>query len=535
MKVRNSKINNLIEVDLKSRRMFLKSAGGLSLAIPFMPALLFSDKALAAVTPPLRYVQLFTPHGGLMNKNWYGSNLPTTNYALYANQNARVNALSSLVSGSGLSPTLGTSFNNLWPSINLIAGADQPVYFGHNRTVGVGAFCQNHTGTAAPSDQLDLSGIIGETPSIDQVFGYAGNNGIYAGAMGSRKRFLNIKAGNGMGETCSWGRNNYFNLNDPVIGRDYLNSNAGIFSALFGSVPASTTTTTTSANPLLNLVNEFWASGKSLMSQLSASDKSILDQLFQMAQDASTKYTPTTTQGPTCSPVKPASTNSSWDTNGVQLQVMADIISMAFKCDITRVVSIFVGDGICAQNWHDLAHGSETDSAQTELIKIHKQIADNFVARLGNNLNVADPLDNSSTILKNSLTLWTQENKVQHDCWNTPTLLMGGAGGRINTGLFADLQDTAAAASLGQDANKEAAYMGDLINRLWISMFYGMGINKADYEITRGGGKWSPVASTGYGHVLNNPDSWHATPRNYNLTKIAEPWEFLKKSTTSWS
>jgi len=530
MRHRKSRTNHLVHVDQKSRRMFLKSAGGLTLAIPFMPSLLFSEKAMAATSLPLRYVQLFTPHGGLLNKNWFGSNLPSTNYPLYASHNGRVDSLSGLVTASGLSPVLGSSFNNLWPMINIIAGADQPVYMGHNRNVGVGGFSTGHSGSPDPSDQNLLTGIIGETPTIDQVMGYAAGNGIYGASLGSRKRFANIKAGWGMGETCSYGRNNFSNLSEAVIGRDTINSTAGVFSSLFGSL-STTTTTTTSSNPLLNLVNEFWPSGKSLMSSLSTADRSLLDQLFQMAQDASTKYTGTTSSV-TCSPTNPG-TGNSWDSNGQQLQVLADIISMAFKCDLTRVVSIFVGDGIVSQNWHDLTHSSSSATSQTELTKIHKLIADNFVARLGNNLNVVDPLDSSSTILKNSLTLWTHENKTAHDNWNNPTFLMGGAGGRINTGLFADLQNKAPG-SFTKDESGDPVYQGDIINRLFVSMFYAMGINKADYEVTRGGGSISSVQTKGYGHILNNMDSWHMPPKAYNLTKMDQPWEFLMKTSTVW-
>ena len=131
MKLQKSRASH-VEVDLKSRRMFLKSVGGLSVALPFLPSLLtvFSERALASTEIPLRYVQLFTPLGGLQHKNWLGTNLPTNPFQLYPGKTARIGNLPSLAGANGISTILNSSFRNLFPYMNLIAGIDGTSYWG---------------------------------------------------------------------------------------------------------------------------------------------------------------------------------------------------------------------------------------------------------------------------------------------------------------------------------------------------------------------------------------------------------------------
>ncbi len=539
---RDESKNKSVHLDPSSRRMFLKSAGGLTLSIPMMSSLLstISEKAMADTVAPLRYVGVMTPHGGLQHKNWFGSNFQNTPFALASGRSVRVNSLLDMVGTNGLSPVFDSSFNNLWSKINIIAGLDQPVYFGHNRVVGNGSFSNSHDGYRIPSDQLTLNSLIGECPSIDQVIGYAGGQGIYGTSVGGRKRFVNLSTDSYTSN--SWGRDDYFSPSNLVLARDVLNSPAGLFSYLFGSVSsASVTTGTVTSNPLINLVNQFWPSGKSLFSSLSSADRSTLDQFFQMAQDAAKQYSIT---APVCdSSQKPSGTSATLATDGTSLQALADIITMAFKCDITRVVTLYIDGNVhpLGNQWHEFAHAPTSatpDVDQSGMVDIHSFIAKNFFARLGNNLLVADPSTGSSSILDNSLIYWTHENKVAHDNFCNPAFLMGGAGGRIRTGQFADIRDLSrfinVTAANSMDCVGDVHYPGEIINRLWPSIFYALNIPRSQYEIARGGNSTSQAITSGYGHVLNRQATWSAFP-SYDLTRIGEPLEFLTKSTTVWS
>ena len=528
MKTRYSRASQVL-VDSKSRRMFLKSAGGFTLAIPFLPSLLtaYSEKALADSGPPLRYVQLFTGLGGLQHKNWLGTQLPANIFELYPGQNARKDLLANLITSNGLSTVLDSNFRNLFPYMNLIAGLDSSIYWGHNRAVGTGAFAANYQNYQSLSDQQPLGPFIDqEFPTIDQVLGYAGTNGIYGSAISGRHRHLNISSS---GFTSSWGRDDYFNSSAPVLPKDTIGSSSGVFNYLFGSIQQNQSQNST--NPLLNLVNEFWPSGKSLFKFLSGADKTALDNLFQIAQQASNEYS-----GPM--PVingvsQPQNMSDLWQDDGTSLRAVADIITMAFQSDVNRVVTFHAGDAL-GLPWHSLSHAPSTNNpnaGQEGIIRIHSNIAQNFFAYLGERLRTTmDSSMSGSSLLDNSLLMWTQEHKVAHDNLSIPTVLLGGAGGRINTGNFVDFRNFDK--SVYTDITGDMVYEGEMVNRLWASLFYAFNIPRTTYEIARSGPEAQSL-SKGYGHVLKNTASWYHSA-NYNLSMLGEPWDFLKKSTTTW-
>ncbi|RYZ75515.1 MAG: DUF1552 domain-containing protein, partial [Proteobacteria bacterium] len=428
MKLRSHAQRN-VQVDPKSRRMFLKSAAGLSLALPMMPSLLTigSEKAQAAAPKPMRYVNIFTVIGGLQHKNWFGTNLPTTPFNLYSGHQARIGQIAGLLSGNALSPVLNSNYQNLWPLSNIIAGVDQAYYFGHNRSVPNGVFARNVSGQPTPQDQLDLTSpekLSLEYPSLDQVIGFAGGQGIYREGLGGRRRFLNVATD---WTNSSWGRNDFNDPNGAILPRDLMGSPSGAFNYLFG---AGMQLGSNGTNPLLALINEFWPSGRSLMNRLTGADRQSLEQLFQLASESARDYS---VPGPDIRNITaPAGTTAAFS-GPAQLNAMADIIALAFKCDVTRVVSLHVGTTTNNYDWHALSHlaeGPDPNAGQAELCEIHKNISDNLVARLGNNLLQADPFDPGNSILHNSYIEWGHEHKIAHHNYSNPMFTMGAAGGR---------------------------------------------------------------------------------------------------------
>lgn len=532
MKLR-SKTPAHVHLNSHSRRMFLKSASGALLAMPLLPSLLTlgSEKALAATTKPLRYVNIFSVIGGLQHRSWLGTNLPQTAHQLYSGHQARVDPITNLLVNNALSPVLNSRFSSLWGHSNLIAGVDQAYYFGHNKSVATGIFARTYPGHTMPQDQLDLSDpsyLTIEYPSLDQVIGLAGGNGIYKDGLGGRRRFLNLATD---WTTSSFGRDDYSDLTKPVLPRDLIGTSAGAFNYLFGS---GSQQPVNGKNPILHLINEFWPSGRSLLAKLSAADRDSVDQLFQLASQAAQDYsvTPPDLSGI----VAPTGTAENWDQPS-SLTAMADIIALAFKCDITRVVSIHVGNSIKGYDWHGLSHlvgGPDRNAGQPELVEIHQNISENFVARLGNQLLAQDPFDPQNSMLHNSYIQWVHEHKIAHHNFSNPTFTMGAAGGRLNTGVFADLRNFSRQTT-ADDGSGDPIFVGDVINRLWATALYGMNISRSNYEMERGGSSnQSAVISKGYGHHLKNPgNAWNSTP-DYDISRIGEPWEFLKKTGTDW-
>jgi hypothetical protein len=526
MKLRGSAPKTL-QANAQSRRMFLKSAGGLTLSIPFLSSMLtpFSEKAMAATDAPLRYVSLFSAFGGLQHKNWFGTQLPTNPFQLYPGHTGRQSPIANLISNGALSPVLNSNFQNLWPYANVIAGADQPYYFGHNRGIPLGGITASINGMPWISDQGDLSkpGILTcEYPTVDQVLGYANGNGIYGLGLGGRKRHLNITT---TWASSSWGRDDYTSQGH-VTAKEFLGTTSGIFSYLFGSVEAG------GANPLLNLVNEFWPSGRALMKLLSRDDRDSIDKLFSLAQQAANDYS---LPGPNISGITaPSTLTTNVPMQPADLATVADLIAMAFKADVTRIVNIHCETVVNGYDFHAVSHAPESrnvDGGQSNMVEIYQNQANNLFARLGNNLLASDPFDPQSTILKNSLIHWTHENKAAHHMNCTPTLLLGEAGGRIASGNFTDLRNLGR--PLEVDIVGDQLYVGDMANRLWASIFYAFNIPRSTYEVARGGNADTVALTKGYGHVMKVQPSWYSIP-DYDLSRIGEPWEFLTKSGVSW-
>ncbi len=524
MKLRSSASKH-VSLNSQSRRMFLRSAGGLALSLPFMPSLLSSGAAQAAASKPLRYVTFFTSYGGLQHRNWGGTNLPQTPFQLYSNHTARVAPLSSLTQNGALSSVLGSNYQTLWGSMNLIMGSDQPYYIGHNRGVGLGGFVRSYPGQAVITDQGDFAterGLAEEIPTLDQTIGFAGGNGIYGLGLGGRRRFLNISTS---WTSSSWGRDDFFSK-DHIGPRDLMNTPSGIFSYLFGSVQSPN-----SPNPLLNLVNEFWPSGRELIKRLSGDDKDSVERLFSLAQDAANDYS---LPGPDTRGINPPSGNLDQD-GPARLNMLADIIALAFKSDVTRIVNVHSDMVVNGYDFHAVSHApsnADRDAGQSQMVEIHQNLSNNFFARLGANLLQQDPFDPSSTILRNSLCYWTKENKVAHDMMTLPTLLMGEAGGRLQTGNFIDLRDLTR--NVGTDATGDRIYPGDLQNRLWASILYAMNIPRATYEFARGGTPNTVSLEKGYGQVLRLPARTFYSIADYHHEKIGEPYEFLTKAGVQW-
>lgn len=514
--------------------MFLKSTAGLTLSIPFLPSLLtaYSEKAYAAAAPPLRYVHLQTPHGGLQHKNWFGPNLPSNPLQLYSNHTARISSLTALAGSGGLSRTISSAFNDLLPYSNLIVGADQPYQFGHGNGIQYGAFVITRPGVEGPYANaiFDSTTLDTETMSVDQVLAFAGNNGIYNSSLGARRRSLNF--GNA---STSWTREVY-GSNGPVLAHPHLSYGAlgGVYTYLFGAVPAGMNGQT-SSNIVLNLVNSFWDSGKQLMSSLGMNDRYTLSRFFQLAQDVSTNYVAPPAN---LNITRPADAVNAYPMSGANYAALAEIITMAFQADVTRVVTLYHDSAAeyASVDWHGNAHASVGDDAPQEvLINNNKLIAEKFVAQLGHNLMIPDPLNPSNTLLQNSLIYWAHEHKGPHHNFSSPIFLMGQAGGRIQTGVLADLRkSTSNADAIQFDLVNDPIIPGDIHNRLFASIFYAMNIPRSQYEIARGGTSMTYPMTKGYGHVmipLTQPGLGYP---DYNTSRIGEPWEFLTKSSTSW-
>lgn len=125
-------------------------------------------------------------------------------------------------------------------------------------------------------------------------------------------------------------------------------------------------------------------------------------------------------------------------------KLQLDLMVLAASCDLTRVTTLMFGNGahleaypwVDAGRHHALSHRGNNDAnAQGALTRINTWHTENF-AHLLANLNATKELGGS--LMDNVLVLWMNELKAgnQHSADNIPTVVAGRAGGKIETGRF---------------------------------------------------------------------------------------------------
>ena len=123
---------------------------------------------------------------------------------------------------------------------------------------------------------------------------------------------------------------------------------------------------------------------------------------------------------------------------------MADIATMAFACDLTRVASIMWSRGASATQYpelgvneshHSLAHRSNTGATRDKLSAIQEWYAGHFLQLL-QRLDAIPEGD--GTLLDNTLVVWGNELRdgERHRRDSMPFVLAGGAGGAIEMGRY---------------------------------------------------------------------------------------------------
>lgn len=125
-----------------------------------------------------------------------------------------------------------------------------------------------------------------------------------------------------------------------------LDTSAQVFDFLFGNgVPSSVPVSTRRLIQKTGIMDDVKEDAKKLMSTVGASDKSLLDQFFTFVSELEKKIKGemSSASSASCTPTDPkykADTNTYTTANYEQrCRNMADMIAIAFQCDITRVVS----------------------------------------------------------------------------------------------------------------------------------------------------------------------------------------------------
>ena len=139
-----------------------------------------------------------------------------------------------------------------------------------------------------------------------------------------------------------------------------------------------------------------------------------------------------------------------------QVKLVFDLIALAYRADLTRVVSyMMVSEGTnrtynhigVSDSFHPVSHHANDLGRIEKLVKIQTWHMDRFAEFLG---KLAEVRDGEGTLLDNSIFLYgsNMSNSDRHNGHPLPTILVGGGGGKLTGGRHIELPEPTPLANL---------------------------------------------------------------------------------------
>jgi hypothetical protein len=484
------------------RRQFLRGAGGLALALPFLPSLMPRGADADPTKFPKRFVAMATSHGGIWHRHMFPDRATLTEQRMYAGHTIRAGALRASASGgrASLSPVLSASDTLLTPSrvarMNVLQGIDVPFYLAHHTGGHLGNYARND-GNGSDGKAVQAFPRI----TIDQLMAWSRE--FYPSLDGVVQRALVTGAGR-----MSY---NYTNPAAPPAGQmiqDIVptNSSRARFNELFMPGEQGPQTRTPIADRVLESYNRLRNGDR----RLSAEDRRRLDDHIQRLQELQRKVNVQTACGVPEMPTRDAQDvrrQRDYEVDPAKMidfwQLHNEVMAAALLCGASRI-----GVMHCAEtfstfegNWHEqIAHKAElADNAAQGIIRdAHQRFFEGVFMDLVARLDVEEAP--GVNLLDNTLVMWTQESgNITHDSYSIPIVTAGAAGGFFRTGQYVDYRNSAKIKR--REANREEDTSPGLIYNQWLgNVLQSMGISPAAYE--QGG-------VGGYGHLYIGTERWY--------------------------
>jgi hypothetical protein len=383
-----------------SRRTVLKGAG-VSVALPFLEAMVPAATAQAqtAANPKLRAGFFYIPHGAVQHDTKFGP------------EGDRWTP-----SGSGASFKLNRITAPLEPFkkyVSTIGNLDNPNGSGvHTRNPGTWLNCSQNTTTI---DQIIAKKISQDTalPSLEV----------------SSETTTQQAAGNGVGTASTVS----FNGNTPLP-MEY--NPKKVFNTLFGTTtPKERVLNAREADSLLDLILE---RTRSFQNQLGATDRATLDAYLENVREIErrTQIVANIDISNMKIPERPVGVQDDFDK---QVDLLFDLIAVAYQADITRVVSyVMVAEGTnqtynhigVPDSFHPISHHANEPAKIETVVKIQTWHMDRFAEFLK---KMAATKDGDGSLLDHSIFLYGSNmgNSDRHSNWPIPTVVVGGGNGKM--------------------------------------------------------------------------------------------------------
>ena len=383
-----------------SRRTVLKGAG-VSVALPFLEAMVPAATAQAqtAANPKLRAGFFYIPHGAVQHDTKFGPEGDKWT-----------------PSGSGASFKLNRITAPLEPFkkyVSTIGNLDNPNGSGvHTRNPGTWLNCSQNTTTI---DQIIAKKISQDTalPSLEV----------------SSETTTQQAAGNGVGTAATVS----FNGNTPLP-MEY--NPKKVFNTLFGTTtPKERVLNAREADSLLDLILE---RTRSFQNQLGAADRATLDAYLENVREIErrTQIVANIDISNMKIPERPVGVQDDFDK---QVDLLFDLITVAYQADITRVISyVMVAEGTnqtynhigVPDSFHPISHHANEPDKIERVVKIQTWHMDRFAEFLK---KMAATKDGDGSLLDHSIFLYGSNmgNSDRHSNWPIPTVVVGGGNGKM--------------------------------------------------------------------------------------------------------
>jgi len=399
-----------------NRRQFLRGAGSIAVAVPFLSSL--HGRAGAEPTPrPKRFVAWFSACGTI-NPVWTPS-------------------------GTETAFTFGDILRPLDPyksDVLVLDGVDM-VSTGY----GPGSAHQKGMGHLLTGTELQDGSFTGGGGASAGFAGGVSIDQVIAKRIGADSKIASLQLAVQAFNNDVWSRMSY---TAPGVSLPPTNDPRLAFDRIFGGMasdPAAAAALRAQRKSVLDGVSAHFAS---INSRLSGEDRKRLDAHLTAVRDVEKRLD--AVAGSACTvPAKPGvvdlKAQASFPVVG---KLHMELLALALACDITRVATFqwsratsptvysFLGSDM-KESHHELSHAGDTDSvARAKLVRINKWHAEQFAAFLGMLKRVEEAP--GETLLDNTVVFWGNELAVgnTHSRKDMPFIVAGRAGGSIKTGRY---------------------------------------------------------------------------------------------------
>ena len=520
-----------------NRRMFLRGAGGATLALPFLPSL--TTRAFASENPLPPVGKCFMGFGTFQGEVWGGNIYPSdtlfTQETEYASRMVRSGDLPTQADENGrlvwsricqadasvLTPQLASKFN-------VLRGLDICWNIGHQNGQNYGNFAEGGGGGVLNHPYA--------APTIDQFAAYSPS--FYTEEdINSRMTQRSMCIGSGR---LSWNYVSPLRRKGNMVSQPGLGSNLDLYRYLFEPSSRYSGVDT----HILNGIKQSYERLKQ-HPRLSRGDHLRLEAHIDRMADVERAVNLATqfAQRDDIDPIPTINSDTIKESTSFDMSptaqanycdLIADMVALSFSTGACRLGTWpnqlrFVNELI--SDWHgEVAHASRgVAAAQEYTIAYNQGTFEHIMVKLASKLDQIIAHD-GLTMLDHSLLVWTNEHGqiTHHSGVQYPVITAGGAGGFFNTGKFVDFSDQRIIVQPNRTPDKPEILPespGLYYHQFLANVLMGIGVPREEWEIftewtADGPAHSTPTGGYGYHRVTGDFEPYYAVAKPFMSDKL---------------